>query len=69
MTRTTDQDGTDPGTVGGDLGVGGPAEERGADPGPTQPQGYPEAVDPAQGPVAGGAGGGDRGDLEDPGAH
>ena len=55
------------GAVGGDLGVGGPAEEAGD--GPTQPQGYPEEVDPAQGPVAGGAGGADRGDLEDPGAR
>ncbi len=52
---------------GGDLGVGGPAEETG-DPGdgPTQPEGYPEQVDPAQGPVTGS----DRiGDLLDPGAH
>jgi hypothetical protein len=56
------------GAVGGDLGVGGPAEETGAGDGSTQPEGYPEEVDPAQGPVAGGAGDAARGDLEEPGA-
>jgi len=69
MTGATDGNGTDPGAVGGDLGAGGPAEEVGAGDGPTQPEGYPEQVDPTQGPVAGGAGGADRGDLEDPGAR
>ncbi|GAB7193358.1 hypothetical protein NUM3379_40680 [Kineococcus sp. NUM-3379] len=34
-----------------DLGAHGPAEDTGA--GPTQPPGYPEAVDPAEGPVPG----------------
>jgi hypothetical protein len=49
---------------GGDLGVGGPAEQTGD--GPTQPAGVPEEVDPARGPV--GAGGLGGGDLEHPGA-
>jgi hypothetical protein len=49
---------------GGDLGVGGPAEQTGE--GPTQPAGVPEEVDPARGPV--GAGGLGGGDLEHPGA-
>ena len=52
----------------GDLGAGGPADDPGSGEGPRTPPGYPEEVDPAQGPLA------DRaaenlGDLEDPGAQ
>ena len=53
--------------AGGDLGVGGPAESTG-DAGTAQtPPGYPEEVDPREGPVPGA--GDDRGDLTDPGAE
>ncbi len=69
MTSSPDQQTGDEVGVpdGGDLGVGGPAEQAGE--GPTQPAGVPEAVDPARGPV-GAAGLGDGGgDLEHPGVR
>ena len=40
-----------PGTPPTDLGVGGPAEDTGPEGAPTQPPGYPESVDAAEGPV------------------
>ncbi|NAZ83601.1 hypothetical protein GTR02_17450 [Kineococcus sp. R8] len=50
---------------GADLGVGSPAEDVGDGDGPATPPGYPDEVDPAEGPV----GSGDRvGSLDDPGA-
>ncbi len=71
MTSAPDEDGGTTGTPpGAEPGVGLPAQETADDPGPagTQPAGYPEQVDPAQGPVVGAAGA-RTGDLEDPGAR
>ena len=51
-----------------DLGAGGPADDAGTQDGPLGPSGYPEEVDPAEGPLAGR----DRaalGDLHEPGAE
>jgi hypothetical protein len=55
---------------GADPGFGEPAQDTGdgVDAAPSQPDGYPEEVDPAQGPVTGRAGA-STGDLEDPGAR
>ncbi|GAA4969810.1 hypothetical protein [Kineococcus glutinatus] len=52
-------------TTAADAGVGGPAEDAGEF--PQQPPGYPEEVDPAEGPLAGREPG-LLGDLRDPGA-
>jgi hypothetical protein len=41
------------GIPAGDLGVGGPADESGDDGQPQTPPGYPEAVDPTEGPLVG----------------
>jgi hypothetical protein len=49
-----------------DAGVGGPADDAGDGDGPLTPPGYPEEVDPAQGPLAGRAGT-SLGDLRNPG--
>jgi hypothetical protein len=51
----------------GDLGVGGPAEDTGDGQGAQTPPGYPEEVDPTQGPIAARRGG-QLGDLKNPGA-
>ncbi len=69
MTSAPNEDGTarERDLPGGDLGIGGPAEDTADEPGaPTQPEGRPEEVDPAHGPVTDGA---TRGDLLDPGAR
>ena len=50
-----------------DAGVGGPADDPGDGGGDRTPPGYPEEVDPAEGPLAGRTGG-SLGDLRDPGA-
>jgi hypothetical protein len=52
----------------GDLGVGGPADTTGPAGEPGTPSGYPEEVDPAEGPLAGRTEQG-LGDLRDPGAR
>ncbi len=51
----------------GDLGAGGPADDPGDGDGPTTPPGYPDEVDPAEGPLAG-RDVSPLGDLDRPGA-
>lgn len=51
-----------------DPGVGDPADTTGPAGEPDTPPEYPDAVDPAEGPLAG-RGGSDLGDLRDPGAQ
>ena len=71
MTSAPPGDGMTTGTPpGAEPGVGEPAQETGdaASGAARQPEGHPEEVDPAQGPLAGRAGAA-LGDLEDPGAH
>jgi hypothetical protein len=41
------------GAPGGDLGVGGPADQAGPADEAQTPPGYPERVDPSEGPLAG----------------
>ena len=70
MTSAPSADGSTTGTPpGAEPGPGEPAQETGDDTGGArrQPEGYPEEVDPAEGPVSG-RGRTARGDLEDPGA-
>jgi hypothetical protein len=55
------------GAWGGDLGVGGPAEQVGPPDEAQTPPGYPEEVDPSEGPLAG-RDGSALGDLGRPGA-
>jgi hypothetical protein len=51
----------------GDLGIGGPADTAGPAGETGTPSGYPEEVDPTEGPLAGRTESG-LGDLRDPGA-
>jgi hypothetical protein len=55
------------GVPGGDLGVGGPADQAGPADEARTPPGYPEEVDPSKGPLAG-RDDSALGDLEQPGA-
>lgn len=55
------------GTPAADLGVGGPADDAGDAGQERTPPGYPDDVDPTEGPVTG-RGDSGLGDLEDPGA-
>jgi len=70
---SSDPQGTVGGSAGedevpaGDLGAGGPADDRGDGEAPASPPGYPDEVDPAEGPL-GPRRDGHLGDLEDPGA-
>ena len=62
---TPGEPGSGPGT---DLGAGGPADDAGTQDGSLVPPGYPEEVDPAEGPLAG-RDTAPLGDLQDPGAE